>query len=62
MKNLITKQNLIILGVGLVSAIVVYKVLVNRGKKDKVTNETGKPVLKPLPIKEGSSDFCGCGA
>jgi hypothetical protein len=62
MKNLMTKQNLIILGVGLVSAIVVYKVLVNRAKKDKVTNETGKPVLKPLAIKEGSSDFCGCGA
>jgi hypothetical protein len=62
MKELMTKQNLMFVGIGLATAFVVYKVLVNRGKKDKVTNETGKPVLKPLPIKEGSSDFCGCGA
>lgn len=60
MKDLMTKQNLIILGVGLATAIVVYKVLVNREKKDNVVNPTGKPVLKPLLIKEGSSDFCGC--
>jgi len=62
MKELMDKKNLIFVGIGLVTAFVVYKVLVNRDKKDNVVKPTDKPVLKPLPIKEVSSDFCGCGA
>lgn len=48
------KQNLMFLGVGLVTAFVVYKVLVNREK----SVETIKPVSKSV---EETSDFCGCG-
>lgn len=62
MKDLMTKQNLMFVGIGLATAFVVYKVLANREKKDSVVTATGKPVLKPFPIKEDSSDFCGCGA
>jgi hypothetical protein len=55
MKNLMTKENLMYAGIGLVTAYVVYMVLVNREK----TSETTKPVSKSV---EETSDFCGCGA
>jgi hypothetical protein len=57
MKNLFTQQNLIYLGIGLVTAYVVHSVLVNR---EKTTNTT-KPVLKADSVDD-TSDFCGCGA
>lgn len=59
MKDLITKQNLMFVGIGLATAFVVYKVLVNREKTNEIANTTGKPVMKS---NEESSDFCGCGA
>jgi hypothetical protein len=55
MKDLMTKQNLMYAGIGLVTAFVVYKVLVNREK----ASETTKPVLKS---SDETSSFCGCGA
>jgi hypothetical protein len=55
MKELMTKQNLMFVGIGLATAFVVYKVLVNREK----ASETTKPVLKSA---DDSSSFCGCGA
>lgn len=59
MKDLMTKQNLMFVGIGLATAFVVYKVLVNREKTNEIANTTGKPVMKS---NEESSDFCGCGA
>jgi hypothetical protein len=59
MKDLMTKQNLMFVGIGLATAFVVYKVLVNRETINKIVNPTGKPVMKS---NEESSDFCGCGA
>ena len=56
MEKLMTKQNLMYVGIGLVTAFVVYKVLVNRDK----TSATTKPAMKSA--EETSSDFCGCGA
>lgn len=58
MKNLITTQNLIYVGIGFATAYVVYNILVNREKAKATT----KPVLKPAIITDESSDFCGCGA
>lgn len=55
MKELMTKQNLMFVGIGLVSAFVVYKVLVNREK----ASETTKPATKSA---DETSSFCGCGA
>jgi hypothetical protein len=55
MKNLITKQNLIILGVGLATAFFVYKVLVNGEKESKTTKTVSKEM-------DETSSFCGCGA
>jgi hypothetical protein len=55
MEKLMTKQNLMFVGIGLVTAFVVYKVLVNREKSVATT----KPVSKSV---EETSDFCGCGA
>ena len=54
MKNLMTKQNLMILGVALATAFVVYKVISNREKAPANT-----PVNKSA---DETSDFCGCGA
>lgn len=59
MKELMTKQNLMFVGIGLATAFVVYKVLVNREKTNEIATPTGKPVVKS---NEESSDFCGCGA
>ncbi len=53
MKNLMTKQNLMIAGAGLLTAYLVYNVLVNRDKK--------KALKTPVKSDE-TSDFCGCGA
>jgi hypothetical protein len=62
MKNLMTTQNLMYVGIGLATAFVVYNVLVNREKASQnTTTNTGKPVLKPASADE-TSDFCGCGA
>ena len=55
MKELMNKQNLMFVGVGLATAFVFYKVLVNREK----ASETIKPVLKST---DETSSFCGCGA
>lgn len=57
MKDLMTSKNLIYVAIGLASAYVVYKVLVNREKTTE--NPTTKPVLKSA---DETSDFCGCGA
>jgi hypothetical protein len=57
MKNLFTQQNLVYIGIGLVTAFVVTNVLVNRQK----TKNNNKPVLKSESDEE-NSDFCGCGA
>jgi hypothetical protein len=54
MKELITKQNLIYLGIGLISAIVTYNLLKNPEK----SLET-KQVTKSA---DANSSFCGCGA
>lgn len=53
MKELMTKQNLIIAGLGLATAYIVYNVLVNREKNIKE--------VKPMIKSEEKSDFCGCG-
>ena len=55
MKELMTKQNLIFVGIGLATAVVFYNILVNREKASGNTN------VKPKPSEEKSS-FCGCGA
>jgi len=59
MKDFITKQNLMFVGIGLVTAFIVYKVLVNREKTNEIANPTGKTVMN---TNEKSSEFCGCGA
>lgn len=58
MKDLMTTKNLLYVGIGLATAYVAYKFLVNRDKKTNVL-PTGKPVLKSV---DETSDFCGCGA
>lgn len=54
MKNLITKQGLMFAGIGLLTAIVVYKVI-TREKKTETASTTTKSV-------DATSSFCGCGA
>jgi len=53
MKELMTKQNLIFVGIGLATAVVFYNILVNREKAVKP-----QPLSKP---SEDKSSFCGCG-
>ena len=55
MEKLMTKQNFMYAGIGILTAFIVYKVLVNREKSVGTT----KPVSKSV---EETSDFCGCGA
>ena len=55
MKNLMTKQNLIILGVTLATAYVVYNVLAKREKAPATST-------KSVELIDETSDFCGCGA
>lgn len=54
MKNLMTKQNLILLGVGLATALAVYHALKNRDKSPATS--------KAVSSTDETSDFCGCGA
>lgn len=58
MKDLMTTKNLLYVGIGLATAYVAYKFLVNR-EKPTSTEVSGKPVLKSA---DETSDFCGCGA
>jgi hypothetical protein len=51
-----TKQNLILLGVGLAFAYVTYNALKNREKK------TQNATIKSAESTGDTSDFCGCGA
>lgn len=59
MKELMTKNNLMYAGIGLLTAIIIYKVIVNRKKEDEKIIVKGKPVEI---IKDNKSSFCGCGA
>ena len=56
MKALMTKQNLILLGVGLATAIAVYNALKNRNKAKETAT------IKSATSIDDTSDFCGCGA
>jgi hypothetical protein len=56
MKDLLTTKNLTYVGVGLLTAFVVYNYIVNREKSTIVA----KP---PVSSKtDDKSSFCGCGA
>jgi hypothetical protein len=55
MKELMTTKNLTYVGVGLLTAFVVYKFIVNREKSTIVA----KP---PVSSTDDKSSFCGCGA
>jgi len=55
MKDLLTTKNLTYVGVGLLTAFVVYKFIVNREKSTIVS----KP---PVSSTDDKSSFCGCGA
>jgi len=57
MKNLMTTQNLMYVGIGLATAFIVFKVL---EKRDKSASETS--TTKPVTKEDISSSFCGCGA
>ena len=59
MKELMTNKNLMYAGIGLLTAIIIYKVIVNRKKEDGTTIPKGKPVVITTDNK---SSFCGCGA
>jgi hypothetical protein len=56
MNNLLTKQNLIYLGVGLASAYLFYNLIVNREKAKGIS------IQPKNKLNEKKSDFCGCGA
>jgi len=59
MKELMTNKNLMYAGIGLLTAIIIYKVIVKRDKADETTTPKGKPVEI---TKDNKSSFCGCGA
>ena len=59
MKELMTKNNLMYAGIGLLTAIIIYKVIVKRDKADETITPKGKPVEI---TKDNKSSFCGCGA
>jgi hypothetical protein len=59
MKELMTNKNLMYAGIGLLTAIIVYKVIVKRDKADETIIVKGKPVEI---TKDNKSSFCGCGA
>lgn len=59
MKELMTKNNLMYAGIGLLTAIIIYKVIVKRDKADETTTPKGKPFVVTTDNK---SSFCGCGA
>jgi hypothetical protein len=57
MKNIMSKQNLMYIGIGLATAFVVYKVLESREKaNEKASNTTA------TKSADATSSFCGCGA
>ena len=56
MKELMTTKNLTYVGVGLLTAFVVYKYIVNREKSTIVA----KPPVSSTT--DDKSSFCGCGA
>lgn len=60
MEKLMTKQNLMYVGIAYLTAFVVYKVLVAYDKPSASQNSTTKPAT--ASVDEKSSDFCGCGA
>jgi hypothetical protein len=57
MKNIMTTQNLMFLGIGLATAFIAFKFLENRDKASTTT-----PTTKPSDKTETASSFCGCGA
>ena len=57
MKNLMTTQNLMYIGIGLATAFVVFKVLENREKSNEKTSNT-----TTTKSADATSSFCGCGA
>jgi hypothetical protein len=59
MKELMTNKNLMYAGIGLLTAIIIYKVIVKRDKADETIIVKGKPVEI---TKDNKSSFCGCGA
>lgn len=56
MKNLLNTQNLIVLGIGVVTAYVTYNILVN---KEKAKKQDG--IIAKINDNK-TSEFCGCGA
>jgi hypothetical protein len=54
MKNLLTSQNLMYVGIGLATAFIVYNIIVSREKNKEITLKT--------KLEDTTSDFCGCGA
>ena len=59
MKEIMTNKNLMYAGIGLLTAIIIYKVIVKRDKADETIIVKGKPVEI---TKDNKSSFCGCGA
>jgi hypothetical protein len=59
MKNLMNKENLLYLGIGLATAFVIYNVLINREKAKEI--KSNDLLAKSSFEGEDSSDFCGCG-
>ncbi len=55
MKELMTTKNLTYVAIGLATAFVVYKVLVNREKSAPLVKSTSATT-------DDTSSFCGCGA
>lgn len=58
MKQIMNNQNvmnkLYLVSIGLVTAFVVYKVLINRGKESTIIKSNTK-------LTDETSEFCGCG-
>ena len=61
MKNIMTQQSLIYGGIGLLTAIVVYK-LISRDKKTVITPINNEVILPMKDSEDKNSSFCGCGA
>jgi hypothetical protein len=59
MEKLMTKQNLMYAGITLLTAIIVYKLIVNYSKPTTSASNTTPTTIKST---DESSSFCGCGA
>ena len=59
MKELMTKNNLMYAGIGLLTAFIVYKIIVKSEKPKETVDTKGKPLALSVYNK---SSFCGCGA